>query len=131
MSLLDQRIAQLERTSLPEPTAVPPAESQATGAPVAPATVVQSSENAAIPSTGKPSKNKIQQALKNAGFYQGPVDGKLGAQTREAIKAFQRANGLRADGVVGRGTWEKLRPYLNVVVGAGKSTETSPVEVLK
>lgn len=56
--------------------------------------------------------SSIQTALKNAGYYQGNVDGKIGQQTRQAIKAFQQDNGLSADGVVGRGTWTKLKAYL-------------------
>jgi len=51
-------------------------------------------------------------ALKNAGFYDGAVDGKIGSKTKEGIKAFQKANNLTADGVVGRGTWVKLKNHL-------------------
>src|SRR5690242_12486772 len=47
----------------------------------------------------------IQKALKNAGYYQGGVDGKIGSSTKTALKAFQRDNGLTADGVCGRQTW--------------------------
>ncbi len=54
----------------------------------------------------------IQKALKNAGYYQGAIDGKIGPNTREAVKAFQRDNGLEADGVIGRKTWEKLKVHL-------------------
>ncbi|MBU3758603.1 MAG: hypothetical protein FGM27_01590 [Candidatus Omnitrophica bacterium] len=53
----------------------------------------------------------IQKALKNAGYYQGAVDGKIGPGTRKAIEAFQRDNGLSADGVVGRKTWSKLKSF--------------------
>ncbi|KJJ83456.1 secreted protein containing Peptidoglycan binding-like domain protein [Candidatus Omnitrophus magneticus] len=53
----------------------------------------------------------VQSALKAAGFYDGPVDGKLGPKTKEAIKAFQQANGLTADGVIGKRTWAKLKEY--------------------
>lgn len=56
---------------------------------------------------------RIQRALKNTGFYKGPIDGNIGSQTRQAIKEFQKANGLKADGIVGRRTWEKLSKYLN------------------
>ncbi len=54
----------------------------------------------------------IQKALKNAGYYKGPIDGKLGEKTKTAIKAFQQANGLNADGVVGEKTWSKLKTNL-------------------
>ena len=53
-----------------------------------------------------------QLALKNAGFYSGPVDGKVGPQTREAVKAFQRSQGLSPDGKVGSKTSLALAKYL-------------------
>jgi peptidoglycan hydrolase-like protein with peptidoglycan-binding domain len=55
---------------------------------------------------------QIQTALKNAGFYKSTIDGKMGPKTLSAIKEFQEANGLKADGIVGRRTTEKLREYL-------------------
>lgn len=54
----------------------------------------------------------IQRALKNAGYYQGNMDGKIGSGTKDALRAFQRDNGLEADGVCGRNTWNKLKVYL-------------------
>ncbi len=39
----------------------------------------------------------------------GAVDGTYGPNTRGAIIAFQRKNGLADDGVVGPNTWRKLR----------------------
>ncbi len=54
----------------------------------------------------------IQKALKNAGYYQGTVDGKIGSGTQDALKAFQKDQGLGADGVCGRRTWGKLKEYL-------------------
>ncbi|MDD5565454.1 MAG: peptidoglycan-binding domain-containing protein [Candidatus Omnitrophica bacterium] len=60
----------------------------------------------------RPSLAQIQIALKNAGYYSGSIDGKMGAQTRNAIKTFQRDNNLLADGRVGKKTWSLLRGYL-------------------
>ena len=58
-------------------------------------------------------RNKdIQKALKNAGFYTGSVDGKLGPKTKKAIEEFQSSKGLKADGKVGPKTWVELEKYL-------------------
>ncbi|PIP21104.1 MAG: hypothetical protein COX40_01140 [Candidatus Omnitrophica bacterium CG23_combo_of_CG06-09_8_20_14_all_40_11] len=54
----------------------------------------------------------IQLALKNAGFYNGTIDGKIGKNTKRAIREFQKANGLKADGVVGPKTKDLLLQYL-------------------
>jgi peptidoglycan hydrolase-like protein with peptidoglycan-binding domain len=59
------------------------------------------------------SEKDIQQALKNAGFYQGEIDGKIGPKTKKAIEDFQAKNNLKADGKVGPLTWGKLSVYLN------------------
>lgn len=58
-------------------------------------------------------KNRqIQTALKNAGYDPGTIDGKIGPKTKKAIKDFQAANGLNADGKVGAKTWAKLSAYI-------------------
>ena len=46
----------------------------------------------------------LQSKLKQWGYYSGSVDGVFGSQTQEAVKYFQRRNGLTADGVVGSAT---------------------------
>ena len=46
----------------------------------------------------------IQQALRQWGYYTGDVDGHFGRGTYQAVLAFQRRNGLRADGRVGSAT---------------------------
>lgn len=56
---------------------------------------------------------EIQTALANAGYYSGPIDGKVGPMTQQAIQEFQRASGLNADGKVGPKTWAALKPYLS------------------
>lgn len=47
---------------------------------------------------------KIQQKLKNWGYYSGEVDGIFGSQTRAAVVYFQKKNGLTADGIAGPAT---------------------------
>lgn len=60
----------------------------------------------------RPNARQIQACLKNAGYNPGAIDGKIGKQTRTAIKEFQKANNLSADGKVGKQTWKLLRKYL-------------------
>ena len=51
---------------------------------------------------------QIQQKLKNWGYYNGSVDGIYGSKTLEAVKYFQRKNGLTADGIAGDKTLAAL-----------------------
>lgn len=57
-------------------------------------------------------KKDIQTALKNAGFYAGPIDGKIGRATKKAIKEFQKANNLKTDGIAGKNTRNLLLQYV-------------------
>lgn len=50
----------------------------------------------------------IQTKLKRWGYYTGTVDGVYGSKTVAAVKYFQRANGLTADGVCGDRTLAAL-----------------------
>ena len=50
----------------------------------------------------------LQERLNSQGFNCGTVDGIFGSNTANAVKAFQRANGLSVDGIVGQNTWRKL-----------------------
>ena len=51
---------------------------------------------------------RLQQALKNLGYYTGTVDGSYGSGTVEAVKSFQQMNGLRVDGKAGQATQRAL-----------------------
>lgn len=51
---------------------------------------------------------KIQSRLKEWGYYTGSVDGVYGSKTAEAVKAFQRKNGLTPDGIAGNATLAKI-----------------------
>ncbi|HWM94949.1 MAG TPA: peptidoglycan-binding domain-containing protein [Thermoanaerobaculia bacterium] len=51
---------------------------------------------------------KIQQRLKELGFYTGALDGHFGGGTEAAVKAFQAKKKLDVDGVVGPETFRKL-----------------------
>ncbi len=51
---------------------------------------------------------EVQTRLKKWGYYNGAVDGIYGAGTKKAVMAFQKKNGLTADGVVGKATYQAL-----------------------
>lgn len=51
---------------------------------------------------------QVQERLKEAGFNPGPVDGQLGAQTREAIREYQKAHGLPQTGQLDEPTRDLL-----------------------
>jgi len=55
---------------------------------------------------------EVQRALAKEGFYSGPIDGHLYLPMREAMKAFQTANGLEPTGGLDWATAVKLSPYL-------------------
>ncbi len=44
---------------------------------------------------------QIQTKLKRWGYYNGNIDGIYGSQTQEAVRYFQRKNGLAVDGIAG------------------------------
>jgi hypothetical protein len=79
-----------------------------------------------LPPSGpyNPTAQEIQTALKNAGYYSGAVDGKVGPVTKKAIEDFQQANGLQVDGKVGTKTWAQLGKYLS----SGSIQETTPTK---
>jgi g-D-glutamyl-meso-diaminopimelate peptidase len=54
----------------------------------------------------------VQSLLARIGYNPGPVDGIFGPQTRQAVIAFQRDNGLLADGIVGPNTWSVFNRFL-------------------
>lgn len=66
---------------------------------------------------------EIQSKLRDWGYYSGPVDGIYGSKTEEAVKYFQRKNGLNADGQVGDQTLAALgiTPTGNSGGGAAQS----------
>ncbi len=62
---------------------------------------------------------EVQRRLKAWGYYKGSADGVFGAGTKSAVIAFQKKNGLKADGVVGASTYKALgmTSSYNVLVG--------------
>ena len=67
-------------------------------------------------STGQAVKNLVTE-LKNQGYYTGDITNKYTTAVAEAVKAFQKAKGLSADGIAGASTQHKL--FGTVPVGSG------------
>ena len=51
---------------------------------------------------------RVQLRLQELGYYAIEVSGNYLGNTRNAVRDFQRKNGLQADGVVGQATWDML-----------------------
>ena len=77
-------------------------------------------------STGAEVK-EVQRRLKQWGYYTGAVDGIFGAGTKKAVIAFQKKNGLTADGVVGKATYAALgmNDSYNALDGKGSGNSSS------
>ena len=65
---------------------------------------------------------QVQQALKRRGFDVGPVDGIWGPTTAEAIRMFQKENGLRVSGRLDPETVAEL----GLARGVASTTDAGP-----
>lgn len=80
--------------------------------PAWPGSVLAETPDPALPTaepvlrTGMTGQNvkDVQSRLYTLGYYQAEIDGQYGAATKEAVIAFQKRNGLGADGIVGAET---------------------------
>ena len=68
---------------------------------------------------------ELQRRLKELGYYNNAIDGDYGAKTVVAVKAFQKKNGLTADGVAGSTTLKKLNSTSAVKAGTTTTTTTT------
>lgn len=69
----------------------------------------------------------LQTLLKNKGKYTGKIDGDYGVYTENAVKAYQREQGLKVDGIYGPVTCRKLNgttPSPTPKPSSGNSTRT-------
>ena len=64
---------------------------------------------------------QIQTKLKRWGYYNGSIDGIYGTQTVNAVKRFQRKNGLTQDGIAGPATLRAM----GITSSSGSSSQTS------
>lgn len=67
----------------------------------------------------------IQTKLKRWYYYFGNIDGIYGSQTMEAVKYFQRKNGLAVDGIAGKNTLAAMGIYNSSNSNSGSSSSTS------
>lgn len=64
---------------------------------------------------------QIQTKLKRWGYYNGSIDGIYGSKTVEAVKYFQRKNGLTVDGIAGPNTLKAM----GITASSNTSTSTN------
>jgi hypothetical protein len=100
-------------TPAPAASTSAPASSAATQAPAAPAANPAQPTTPASPAV-VPSAlvKKLQQELGQLNYYEGPVDGIMGAQTTAAIKDLQRQANLPQTGTMNSATQAALDNYL-------------------
>ena len=72
----------------------------------------------------------VQKRLIQWGYLTGSADGKYGAKTRDAVKAFQRKNGLTADGRVGPATAAAMGVSLSGSGGSGGSVAAASSSII-
>ncbi len=94
-------------------TATPPPGGVAVGTPTPTPTSAGTASSDVLKSGSEgTSVKQLQQRLKDLGYYTGTVDGKFGSGTTAAVKTFQTANKLQADGIAGKATQESIySPY--------------------
>ena len=76
---------------------------------------------------GSQAVRAVQKRLKELGYYHGSVDGDFGVNTEKAVKEFQKANGLTADGKVGEKTLAKMNAKNAVTYKQAHATPTPKV----
>lgn len=73
---------------------------------------------------------QIQTKLKRWGYYKGNIDGIYGSQTVEAVKYFQRKNGLAVDGIAGKNTLAAMGIFNSSNSSGSSSSNSSDLNLL-
>ena len=67
----------------------------------------------------------IQTKLKRWGYYFGNIDGIFGSGTLEAVKKFQKKNGLKVDGIAGTQTLQAMGIFNSSTNNGGSNSSSS------
>ena len=73
---------------------------------------------------------QIQTKLKRWGYYSGNIDGIYGTQTVNAVKYFQRKNGLTVDGIAGPATLRAMGIMTSSSSSSSSSSYNSNLNLL-
>ena len=102
-----------------KPATLPPTTAPPTSTPATTTTPTTTpTTTVTLPATGlKPGAKgaavkQLQRTLKSLGYSPGAIDGSYGPSTESAVKQFQKAHGLVADGIAGTKTIAALRSAL-------------------
>lgn len=71
----------------------------------------------------------VQQKLIRWGYLKGSADGIFGAKTKAAVIAFQKKNGLTADGIIGMRTAQALGIILSGTTSSSSSSSASSTDL--
>ncbi len=71
----------------------------------------------------------VQQKLIRWGYLKGSADGIFGAKTKAAVIAFQKKNGLTADGIIGTRTAQALGISLSGTTSSSSSSPASSTDL--
>lgn len=71
----------------------------------------------------------VQQKLIRWGYLKGSADGIFGAKTKAAVVAFQKKNGLTADGIIGTRTAQALGISLSGTTSSSSSSSASSTDL--
>ncbi|MDR0396814.1 MAG: peptidoglycan-binding protein [Oscillospiraceae bacterium] len=101
-----QRLA-FSQASIPYTTPTPKPTPSPTPGPTLPASIPEYPGNLEYGAKGE-TVRLLQIRLAQLGYYKDLISSEFYKNTRSAVRAFQNNNGLSADGIVGRKTWDKL-----------------------
>jgi peptidoglycan hydrolase-like protein with peptidoglycan-binding domain len=115
-----------------------PAAAQPRTSPETPAATKPGADTSTAPATGGSraaagggNVEAIQTALKDKGYDPGPVDGRMGAKTRAALRAYQKKEGLAVTGNADAKTLAGLKVAGGGGAGAATSRNTQKTETKK